>query len=486
MAKLKQEVIWQPQPGPQTRLVTCPVFEVFFGGARGGGKTDASIGDWLQHSNQYGVHAIGLFIRRTLTQLAEVIARTKYLFPKIGAKYNEKKAEWVMPNGARLKFAYLERDADASNYQGHNYTRIYVEEAGDFPFIDPINKLKGTLRSAVGVPCGMRLTGNPGGPGHGWLKHRYIEPCRTGYKVITEVEEIEIDGEMRRVELSRVFIPSKVQDNKLLLRNNPSYLLQLKQTGSEQLVKAWLDGDWDAVEGAFFSEFDTNKHVLDSDIIQYIPKKVMRFRSFDWGSSRPFSVGWWVYSDGTFGFPKDALIRYKEWYGAKGPNIGLNMTAKEVADGIKLRQKAEIIKYGVADPAIFIQNGGPSIGQTMAKYGVAWKKADNERIPGWEQIRIRLKGIDGVPLIYFTENCVDTISIIPSLQHDKNDYEDLDTKQEDHIADEIRYACMSRPYHVRNIQTQYRNRDGTDYFNCTISEIVDNLKRKRLQKENWE
>ena len=156
MAKPKQEVIWQPQPGPQTRLVTCPVFEVFFGGARGGGKTDASIGDWLQHSNQYGVHAIGLFIRRTLTQLAEVIARTKYLFPKIGAKYNEKKAEWTMPNGARLKFAYLERDADASNYQGHNYTRVYIEEAGDFPFIAPINKLKGTLRSAVGVPCGMR------------------------------------------------------------------------------------------------------------------------------------------------------------------------------------------------------------------------------------------------------------------------------------------------------------------------------------------
>ena len=135
MAKVKQEVIWQPQAGPQTRLVTCPVFEVFFGGARGGGKTDASIGDWLQHSNQYGVHAIGLFIRRTLTQLAEVIARTKYLFPKIGARYNEKKAEWVMPNGARLKFAYLERDADASNYQGHNYTRVYIEEAGDFPVV---------------------------------------------------------------------------------------------------------------------------------------------------------------------------------------------------------------------------------------------------------------------------------------------------------------------------------------------------------------
>jgi len=164
------KIIWEPQEGPQTSLLECPVFEVFYGGARGGGKTESSIGDWLQHSAEYGEHAVGIFFRRKLKQLEEVIARTKMIFPKIGAKYKEQKKEWVMANGARLKFAYLERDSDAEEYQGHNYTRVYVEEVTNFPSPDPINKLRATLRSAVGVPVGMRLTGNPGGPGHTWVK----------------------------------------------------------------------------------------------------------------------------------------------------------------------------------------------------------------------------------------------------------------------------------------------------------------------------
>src|SRR5688572_4057934 len=181
---MSPQVIWSPQPGPQTDLVACPIFEVFYGGARGGGKTEGSIGDWLNHSSIYGENAIGLFVRRKLTQLSEVIARTKQLFSKLGGRYNEQKKEWTMPNGARLKFAYLERDSDAEEYQGHNYTRVYVEEATNFPFPEPIMKLKATLRSTSGVPCGMRLTGNPGGPGHHWVKARYIDPNPRGYEVL--------------------------------------------------------------------------------------------------------------------------------------------------------------------------------------------------------------------------------------------------------------------------------------------------------------
>ena len=126
MTEIGQTVLWQPQEGPQTALLKCPVFEVFYGGARGGGKTESSIGDWLQHSSLYGEAAIGIFFRRKLVQLAEVIARTKQIFPKLGAKWNEQKKEWLMRNGARLKFAYLEKDADAEEYQGHSYTRVYV------------------------------------------------------------------------------------------------------------------------------------------------------------------------------------------------------------------------------------------------------------------------------------------------------------------------------------------------------------------------
>ena len=487
MAKgVVQTIIWEPQPGPQTHLVTCPVFEVFFGGARGGGKTEASIGDWLQHSNEYGEYAVGLFVRRSLTQLSEAIARTKMLFPKIGATFNEKKSTWTMPNGARLKFAYLERDEDASNYQGHSYTRIYIEEAGDFPSPTPIQKLKATLRSAVGVPCGIRLTGNPGGPGHGWVKARYITPDPKGYKVIKEVEELLVDDKLVTVTIDRVFIPSKLSDNKLVMRHDPSYVLRLKQSGSEALVKAWLEGDWDIVDGAYFSDWDSTKHVLDNDWLYKIPKKATRFRSFDWGSSKPFSVGWWVLSDGNWGLPKDAIVRYREWYGASEPNVGLRMVATEVAKGIKLREKGEVINYAVADPAIFIQNGGPSIAQDMSKFRCNWFKADNKRLPGWEQLRIRLKGNEEGPLIYIVENCVDSIRTIPVVQHDKNNSEDLDTDQEDHALDDIRYACMSRPYFIDNNSESYRNPNSTDILGCTMNEIVGKLTNKRKQKENWE
>jgi hypothetical protein len=133
MIQRPQEIIWAPQEGPQTALLQCPVFEVFYGGARGGGKTDGMVGDWIQHSSLYGENAVGIFVRRNRTQLSEVIARTKQLFPKLGARYNETKSEWRMQGGGRLRFVYLEHDADAENYQGHNYTRVYIEEVTNFP-----------------------------------------------------------------------------------------------------------------------------------------------------------------------------------------------------------------------------------------------------------------------------------------------------------------------------------------------------------------
>ena len=141
-------------------------------------------------------------------------------------------------------FAYLERDSDAEEYQGHNYTRVYVEEVTNFPSPAPIDKLRATLRSGSGVPVGMRLTGNPGGAGYNWVKKRYIDPAPRGYKLLTEECEIELDGEKRMVSLDRVFIPSKIGDNQLLMRNDPTYILRLRQSGSEALVKAWLEGNW--------------------------------------------------------------------------------------------------------------------------------------------------------------------------------------------------------------------------------------------------
>ena len=488
-AVAQQEIIWSPQPGPQTALLECPVFEVFYGGARGGGKTESSIGDWLQHSSLYGENAIGIFVRRKLTQLSEVIARTKQLFSKLGAKYNEQSKTWTMSNGARLKFVYLERDSDAEEYQGHSYTRIYVEELTNFPSPGPIDKLRATLRSGAGVPVGMRLTGNPGGPGHTWVKARYIDPAPAGYKVITEETELELDGETITVSLDRVFIPSKLGDNTLLIRNDPTYILRLRQSGSEALVRAWLEGDWSIVDGAFFDEWDEAKHVLPSGIV--IPRLlpgITRFRAFDWGSARPFSVGWYALLDrelelpGHDPLPKGALIKYREWYGASGINKGLKMDATLVAQGIVNREKGEIIRYGAADPSIFIRDGGPSIAESMAIHKCMWRRADNKRIVGAEQVRIRLVGELGRPMLYFLDCCVDSIRTIPVLQHDEKQPEDVDTDGEDHAYDETRYACMSRPWQPRvaaaptasfpKLPGQY-----------TINDLVERQRRKRLATE---
>jgi hypothetical protein len=179
-------VIWEAQAGPQSALISCPVFEVFFGGARGGGKTDGVLGDFLEHADTYGENAIGLMIRRQRTELIETIERSRAIYRPLGWTYHEQEKMWRAPNGARLRFAYLERDSDAEGYQGHSYTRLYFEEIGNFPSDKPILKLMATLRSGAGVPVGFRATGNPGGPGHQWVKARYIDPAPMGFKIVKD------------------------------------------------------------------------------------------------------------------------------------------------------------------------------------------------------------------------------------------------------------------------------------------------------------
>ena len=489
-ATSEQTIIWQPQPGPQTALLACPVFEVFYGGARGGGKTESSIGDWLQHSSTYGEDAIGIFFRRKLVQLAEVIARTKQLFTKLGARYNEQQKTWTMANGARLKFAYLERDSDAEEYQGHSYTRVYVEEVTNFPSASPINKLRATLRSGAGVPVGMRLTGNPGGAGHNWVKRRYIDPNPKGYEVITEETEIEFGGIKQTVSLDRVFIPSKIGDNVLLMQNDPTYILRLRQSGSAALVRAWLEGDWNIVDGAFFDEWDEGLHVIPAKVfLEKLNPGMLLFRAFDWGSARPFSCGWYATLDKDYEvagrlLPAKSLVKFREWYGAEGPNKGLKMTADLVAKGIFEREKGERIRYGVADPAIFARDGGPSIAETMAIHKITWRRADNKRKTGWEQLRQRLVGADGRPMIYFCDSCEDIIRTLPVLQHDEDDTEDLDTEGEDHAADETRYAVMSRPWIPRVIPPTVA-RLPTLPQEMTIDQLLSRQRQKRQAEAEW-
>jgi hypothetical protein len=334
----------------------------------------------------------------------------------------------------------------------------------------------------------MRLTGNPGGPGHNWVKARYIDPDPAGFKIITEECQVEIDGVLRTVSLDRVFIPSKLGDNILLLRNDPTYVLRLRQSGSEALVKAWLEGNWDIVDGAYFSELDENIHGRDADLIRWATPGSIRFRSFDWGSAKPFSVGWWIICDGLWPksdiikpFPSGSIFRYREWYGASGPNKGLGMTAPMVAEEILRLEEGERIRYAVADPSIFIRNGGPSIAESMAR--CRWRRADNKRLPGWEAIRQRLVGTDGEPMLYAAHECEDFWRTMPTLQHSDKDSEDLDTDGEDHVADEVRYAAMSRPWKPFIAPGPEQLKYPRLPSQMTLNEIIEQNKRKRLERE---
>jgi Terminase large subunit, T4likevirus-type, N-terminal len=524
--RTKYTTVWEPNPGPQSWLISCPVFETLFGGARGGGKSDGVLGEWANHANEYGQDAIGLCVRRERTQLVELVERSKILYYPLGAKFNEQDKLWRFPDGARLRFAYLESDNDAQAYQGHSYTRVYIEEMGTFPNPEPIFKLMATLRSGAGVPCRFIATANPGGPGHSWIKSRYIDPAPLGMKVLPT--EYKLNDEIIHTE--RIFIPSKITDNPYT--NTTAYKANLLLSGNAELVKAWLHGDWNVMLGAYFPEFDTRRHVIKEF---KIPRHWTRFMSMDWGTATPFSIGWWAVVPDEFDaglevspnqwqyfqgqsettgieqLPKNAIIRYREWYGSRGAanksisttenmNVGLKMTAEEVAEGIMLRESNEPrneynkprISYRVADPRIFAWDSGPSIAERMSSppYNIGFQRADNKRtarsgaMGGWDMLRARLKGDGITPMIFFMDCCTEIIRTLPILQHHELNLEDVDTDSEDHAPDETRYACMSRPYsapkHIDILRRVLKKKDNV----IALHDILDDL-IKPLGKDKY-
>jgi Terminase-like family. len=444
-------VIWHPQPGPQKALIDCPLPEVFFGGARGGGKTDGVLGKWALKEQRYGMHFNAVMFRRTTVSSEDAIERSKQIYRPLGAVFNEGRKTWRMPHGGKISFAYLDSIDDAQEYQGRNLTDAWIEEAGQYPTPEPIDRLFAVLRSAHGVPVQMILTGNPGGAGQHWISERYqLLPFPRKPKIVFRRLG---DGARHKMAV----IPSRISDNRLLLNADPGYVSRLRLVGSKELVQAWLEGDWSAVEGAFFDEWSESRHVLSPFAV---PQEWLRFRSGDWGSARPFSFGWWAIASDDFLvpdtkriIPRGAMVRYREWYGALRPNVGLKLTAEEVARGILSRETNDEIAYGVLDPACFASDGGPSIAERMADIGAFFDRADNTRVSrrgalgGWDLVRARLRGNgDGRPMLYVFRTCRDFLRTVPVLQHDPGRAEDLDTQAEDHIADETRYACASHPW----------------------------------------
>jgi hypothetical protein len=449
-----------PQHGPQMAFLKCPCDIVVYGGARGGGKTYAVLGEFWIHAEEHGTAARGLIVRKSREDLKDTLAVATEMYGN-AAKWIEKGAYFRFHNGARLYAAYLENERDADHYQGWNLTRVYVEELTQLSSADPVLKLLGALRSSKGIRVQLRCTCNPGGVGHTWVKAWVID--NGAYQVVTDEE----------TGLSRVFIPAKLSDNPALLSNDPTYINRLKAVGTPQLVQAWLEGDWNVVEGAFFDNFSEIKHIIKPFPI---PLDWTRFMGGDWGSAKPFSFGWYAVVQEDFNhdgriLPRGAIVRYREYYGMRPgrPNVGLKMTAEQVAMQIVAMETdehgvRERINYRVLDPGAFNVVSGPSIGETMARAKVPFRRADNTRVSttrrmgGWDQVRNRLDGDpDGRPMLYFFSTCYHMIRTLPVQQHDEHHAEDIDSEGEDHCVDELRYSCMSRPYIKRVVKAEDKN-----------------------------
>jgi hypothetical protein len=270
--------------------------------------------------------------------------------------------------------------------------------------------------------------------------------------------------------LMRQYIPAKLNDNPTLNDNDPDYISRLEGLGSPELVKAMRDGDWNIVAGGALDDL-WNTSVLQLPRFP-VPTGWRLDRSLDWGSAAPFSVGWWAEADGTeaklptgrvFCPPKGTLIRIAEWYGTKkvGSNVGLKLSAKEVAKGILeretvLRKQAWInttVYPGPADNSIGDDESATdsdSIERIMVKEGVRWTESDKSpgsRVIGLQLLRDRLSASlkrEGKG-IYYMENCVSSAATLPVLPRDPNNIEDVDSDAEDHQYDEWRYRCLHDP-----------------------------------------
>ena len=100
----------------------------------------------------------------------------------------------------------------------------------------------------------------------------------------------------------------------------------------------------------------------------------------------------------------------------------------------------------MADPAIWDASRGESVYETALKYRLYFQRGDNRRVAGWMQVHYRLAfDNEGYPGMYVFDTCRGFLRTVPALLYSDTDAEDVDTRQEDHIADETRYFCMSRP-----------------------------------------
>lgn len=407
---------------------------VGYGGARGGGKSWSVRTKAILLAGRWAGIKI-LIMRQTYPELEQNhIRQLRKMLPRTIATYNKTEKRFTFKNGSTIDFQYCKNDGDLDRMQGSEYDVIFIDEATNFSEYQ-LKAIAACCRGVNNFPKRIYYTCNPGGQGHGYIKRIFID---RKYNTGENPDDYS-------------FTQALVQDNQALMESDPEYIKNLEAL-PPKLKKAWLEGAWDVFEGQFFEEFvDDPDHYEDrqwTHVIEPfdIPTGWRIYRSYDFGYSKPFSCAWWAVDY------EGVLYRILEFYGCTGmPNEGVKWSpSKQFEEIKKVEQQHPYLKgkniRGVADPAIWAKDTGESVADVAAKHGIFFDKGDNQRIAGWMQMHYRMAfDENGYPMMYVFNNCKAFIRTIPLLLYDDTHVEDLDTDGEDHVADEARYMCMSRP-----------------------------------------
>ena len=442
--EVQREVVFAPNPGPQTEFLAASEQEVLYGGAAGGGKSFGLLADPMRYFHNPNFN--GLILRRTNDELRELIWKSQELYPKAfpGAKWAEKKSQWTLPSGAKLWLTYLEREDDVRRYQGLAFSYIAFDELTQHPTPFAWDYMRSRLRTTdPDLPIFMRATTNPGGAGHGWVKRMFIDPAPANQAfVATDLnsgEPLEYpEGHEKAGQplFSRRFIPASLTDNTYLMEGGQyeANLLSLPENQRRQL----LEGDWAVADGAAFPEFRQSVHVVEPFDI---PDNWVRFRSADYGYSSWSAVHWYAI-DPAF----ETLIVYRELYLSKH-------TGKDLGRAVLDAEMGDSIKFGILDSSCWHNRGqiGPSIAEEMITMGCRWRPSDRTagaRVAGKNQLHERLKVDEdtGHPGIVFFNTCRQIIADLPVIPSCPKGSDDIDQRYaSDHTYDSLRYGLMSRP-----------------------------------------
>lgn len=441
---------WGAQPKQETFLTDfAHVFEVLYGGAAGGGKSDSLLMFSILRRMKYPRTA-GLFLRRQAVDLEHeggAIPRSHDLLNgRPGMHWNGQKRKWTFPNGSVLEFGHMKEEEDKRNYQSSAYADICFDELTHFTESQYLYMFSRARTTVVGCSPKIRSGSNPGSIGHGWVKTRFVDcqpPERAGWFIRVNDRDQHADPNNPRAR-SRAFVPSRVYDNAILMNANPDYVANLEAM-SEDDRKALLEGDWDAWYGNVFKQWSRDRHTLRPFAIP--PRWTVRV-GMDWGVARPFVALWGAWGsrlpdDGEALHPCDQehVYVYRE-VAERG------LRDEDMARYVATYSQGEPLVEVRADPASFfltMQQTGYSPGAVFMgePYRLPLIRANNDRLKGKRKVDEMLgQCACGVPRLRVFDTCVELIRTLPSLPYDAHTIEDVDTDAEDDAYDALRYLLM--------------------------------------------